>query len=81
MRPQTERLSHVPGGHVEAPIDAWANLYAKIGFAIAARRANVTLPVNFVRYTDAAQRADGVRFIEACADSDERQGVWVVFKQ
>ncbi len=77
MSPEAERLVHLPRGHGEALSDAWANLYAELGFTIAARRAGVTLPEHFVRYTDAEQGAAGVRFIEACANSHESGGSWV----
>lgn len=36
--PEAERLIHLPRGHGEALVDAWANLYAEAGLAIAARR-------------------------------------------
>jgi predicted dehydrogenase len=77
MFAEAERLVHLPRGHGEALSDSWANLYAELGFVIAARRAGVTLPEHFVRYTDAEQGAAGVRFIEACANSHESGGSWV----
>jgi predicted dehydrogenase len=77
MVAEAERLVHLPRGHGEALSDAWANLYAELGFVIAARRAGVTLPEHFVRYTNAEQGAAGVRFIEACANSHESGGTWV----
>jgi predicted dehydrogenase len=77
MLPEAERLVHLPRGHGEALTDAWANLYAELGFVIAARRSGVTLPGGLVRYTDANEGAAGVRFIEACADSNEAGGSWV----
>lgn len=77
MLPEAERLVHLPRGHGEALTDAWANLYAELGFVIAARRTGVTLPKGLVRYTNAEEGAAGVRFIEACADSNEAGGSWV----
>ncbi len=77
MLREAERLVHMPRGHGEALTDAWANLYAEVGFTIAARRAGVVLPEGLVRYTDAEEGAAGVRFIEACADSHESGGAWV----
>ncbi|WP_216856801.1 Gfo/Idh/MocA family protein [Acidisoma sp. S159] len=77
MLPAAERLVHLPRGHGEALTDAWANLYAEVGFTIAARRAGVALPDGFVRYTGAEAGAAGVRFIEACANSNEAGGIWV----
>jgi predicted dehydrogenase len=77
MTAEAERLVHLPRGHGEALSDAWANLYAEIGFVVAARRAGITLPEGFVRYTNAEEGANGVRFIEACANSNELGGTWV----
>jgi predicted dehydrogenase len=81
MLPEAERLVHLPRGHGEALTDAWANLYAELGVAIAARRTGVTLPKDLVRWTGAEEGADGVRFIEACADSNEAGGSWVSLKR
>ncbi len=81
MVAEAERLSYLPRGHGEALTDAWSNLYAELGFVIAARRAGVSLPEGLVRYTDAKQGLDGVRFIEACADSHEAGGRWIEFRR
>lgn len=77
MRPAAERLVHLPRGHGEALTDAWANLYSEIGVAVAARRAGVTLPEGLVRYPDGAAGLEGVRFMNACADSAEGDAAWV----
>mgnify|MGYP001190399932 FL=1 len=77
MLPQAERLAHLPRGHGEALTDAWANLYGEIGVAIAARRAGVRLAEGLVQYPDAEAGLDGVRFMNACADSAEAGSSWV----
>ncbi len=77
MLPQAERLAHLPRGHGEALTDAWANLYGEIGVAIAARRAGVRLAEGLVQYPDAEAGLDGVRFMNACADSAEAGSCWV----
>ncbi|WP_210527624.1 Gfo/Idh/MocA family protein [Rubellimicrobium arenae] len=77
MLPEAERLVHLPRGHGEALTDAWGNLYAEIGHAVAARRAGATLPEGYVTFTTAEEGAAGVRFVSACADSHEAGGVWV----
>lgn len=78
MEPAAERLVHLPRGHGEALTDAWANLYAEIGVAIAARRSGVALSPGLVQYPDADAGLAGVRFIEACADSADAGSVWTV---
>ncbi len=71
------RLVHLPRGHGEALSDAWANLYAELGFVIAARRSGVTLPDGLVQYSGVDEGLAGLRFVEACADSDAGGGIWV----
>ncbi len=76
MTAAAERLVHLPRGHGEALSDAWANLYSEIGVAIAARRSGVSLASGLVQYADDAAGLDGVRFVEACADSAEANSAW-----
>lgn len=76
MLPQAELLSHLPRGHGEALTDAWGNLYAEIGLAVAARRSGQPLPDIPLELTDVVGGAQGVAFIHACADSHEAGGVW-----
>ncbi|MHA3977135.1 Gfo/Idh/MocA family protein [Halovulum sp. GXIMD14794] len=77
--PEAERLVHLPRGHPEALSDAWANLYAEIGVAIAAEVSGQPLPEGLVELPTGIDGAQGVRFIHACADSHEAGGTWVDF--
>ncbi|MEY9530730.1 Gfo/Idh/MocA family protein [Sinorhizobium fredii] len=75
--PEAERLIHLPRGHGEALVDAWANLYAEAGVAVAARRAGYALPKDSVELSGAEDGLKGMLFIDACADSHESGGSWV----
>ncbi|MDK1493602.1 Gfo/Idh/MocA family oxidoreductase [Sinorhizobium sp. 7-81] len=79
--PEAERLTHLPRGHGEAAVDAWANLYAEAGVAIASRRAGYALPEGSVELSGAEDGLKGMLFIDACADSHESGGSWVALKQ
>jgi predicted dehydrogenase len=76
MLPEAEILSHLPRGHGEALTDAWSNLYAEIGLAVAARRSNIELPDIPLELTDVVEGAKGVAFVHACADSHAAGGSW-----
>ncbi|ASY73961.1 Oxidoreductase (plasmid) [Sinorhizobium fredii CCBAU 83666] len=79
--PEAERLIHLPRGHGEAVVDAWANLYAEAGVAIAARRAGYTLPEGSVELSGVEDGLKGMLFIDACADSHKSGGSWVSMRQ
>ncbi|WP_417280274.1 Gfo/Idh/MocA family protein [Celeribacter sp.] len=76
MVAEAEVLSHMPRGHPEALTDAWSNLYAEIGLAVAHRREGTPLPEVPLELTGAEDGARGIAFIHACADSHEAGGVW-----
>lgn len=74
--PEAARLVHMPHGHGEALTDAWANLYAEAGVAIAAKRSGEALPDGTVQLSGAEEGLRGMLFIDACADSHEAGGDW-----
>jgi predicted dehydrogenase len=75
--PEAERLIHLPRGHGETLTDAWANLYAEAGIAVATRRAGQKLAEGAVELSGAEDGLKGMLFIDACADSHEGGGTWV----
>ncbi|EIE49406.1 Gfo/Idh/MocA family protein [Salipiger aestuarii] len=78
IRPDAARISHLPRGHGEALSDAWANLYAEAGLAVAARRHGVALAPGTLRHLPGAiEGLKGMLFTDACADSYEAGGTWV----
>jgi predicted dehydrogenase len=76
MLPEAEELVHLPRGHGEALTDAWANLYALAGVAIAARRSGVAVDNARLKLSLAEDGLRGMLFIDACADSHEGGGIW-----
>lgn len=74
--PQAEELIHMPRGHGEGLTDAWANLYALAGHAVAARRSGREVDNGRLRLSLAGEGLKGMLFIEACADSHEAGGAW-----
>lgn len=77
--PEVEALVNLPRGHGEALTDAWGNMYAEIGIAVAARRSGQPMPEG-LHLTDVREGARGVQFIETCADSHEAGGKWLPFR-
>ncbi|MCP4383736.1 MAG: Gfo/Idh/MocA family oxidoreductase [Hyphomicrobiales bacterium] len=81
VHPAVEQLVHLPRGHGEALTDAWGNLYAEMGIAIAAAVVGHPLPEDFVELPGPEEGAEGVHFVYACADSHEAGGNWVKFSR
>lgn len=75
--PEAARLTHLPRGHGETLTDAWANLYAECGIAVAARRSGTALPEGAILVPDGRDGLHGVAFTDACVDSHLAGGVWV----
>ncbi|MEX0320190.1 MAG: Gfo/Idh/MocA family protein [Ruegeria sp.] len=74
---EVERLVRTARGFPEGIIEAWANLYAELAMAVAARRDGVVVPEGWLEYPDVGQGADGVRFIDASVRSHRSGGEWV----
>ena len=75
--PEAEQLIELPRGIGEATTDAWANLYADAGFAVAAKVSGEPLEDSVQgRISGAEDGLRGMLFIEACADSHEANGTW-----
>ena len=77
MLPEAEWLCHLPRGHGEALTDAWANLYAEFGLAVAAHRTGRGLPPGLIAVPDGRDGLAGVRFTRACVESHRAGGVWI----
>ena len=78
--PAGARATRLPGGHPEAFIEAFANVYRGAFEAIRARRASGKVPspeAQRISYPTVRDGARGVRFIEAVIDSGRRGGSWV----
>ena len=76
MLAEAERFVRLPRGHPEGVHDVWANLYAELAVAVAARRAGETLPDDLLAYPDVMDGLAGVRFVEAAITSNAGGGSW-----
>ncbi len=70
------RLSRIPPGHPEGYLEGFANLYSEAAAAIRAfdRGEKVSLGVTYPTVQDGL---DGMRFINACVKSSQRNSRWV----
>ncbi|MDE2445408.1 MAG: Gfo/Idh/MocA family oxidoreductase [Alphaproteobacteria bacterium] len=79
--PEAERYVHLPRGHGEALTDAWGNLYAEAGIAIACRRSGRSAEDYHLNLTGPEDGLRGMIFIDACADSHAAGGAWTNIKK
>ncbi len=76
LHPHAARYTHIPSGHPEGLIEAFANLYAGFIHTIQARRAG-TEPSPFDWYPSVLDGVKGMRFIDASLRSNAHQSAWV----
>jgi predicted dehydrogenase len=74
--PSVQRLIHLPRGHGETMTDAWGNMYTEFALAVEARRNGKTLPKDYIEISTPEDGVRGVKFIDACADSNEQGNSW-----
>ena len=77
VSPATERLIRTARGFPEGIIEAWGNLYTEFAMAVAARKDGRDLSDGWLCMPRVADGANGVRFVDACARSNESGGAWV----
>lgn len=66
----------IGGGHPEGLFESWSNLYSK--FALAIDRTEKQQPIDFW-YPDIHAGVMGVRWVEKCVESAEKDSAWVEF--
>lgn len=69
--------SRIPPGHPEGFIEAFANIYRGVARAIDARREGTEPGTLGDDVPTARDGRIGVRFVELCVESAEREGTWV----
>lgn len=77
LGPETQRASRLPGGHPEAFIEAFANVYRGATRAIRAAQGEDVADIPELPFATAADGERGVRFIEAAVESSTRGAAWV----
>ena len=76
LYPEALADDRIGGGHPEGLFEAWSNLYAR--FAQAIDRTEQGEPVTFW-YPDIHAGVLGVRWVEKCVESTEKDCAWVAF--
>jgi predicted dehydrogenase len=71
-----KRVTRVPAGHPEGYLEGFANLYAEAAAAIRAARDGRPTPAD-VSFPTIADGLEGMRFIDACLRSSQRDAAWV----
>jgi len=72
-----QSYSRLPAGHPEGYFEAFANIYKTFISALAKKKAGETLTAADVDFPDGEMGVDGVKFINACVESSERDAQWV----
>lgn len=73
------RFERVGGGHPAGYFDSWANLYRRFALVMAAPDGPDGMQVADLVYPDATDGVEGVRFVQACAQSADSGSSWVNF--
>ena len=79
LGPAATRATHLPAGHPEAFLDAFANIYLNVGDTIRAKLAGrepTELELDFPSVYDGAR---GVKFIEKVVESSQSDQKWTKF--
>lgn len=76
-RPESLKYLRTPKGHPEGLTEAFANIYSAFSDAIRDRKAGRLLPEQSYGYPTLAMGVAGVRFFNACVDSQEAGNAWV----
>lgn len=69
----------LPSGHVEGYFEAFANIYSTYITAVSVQKEGVPLTENQLDFPTPLDGAKGVRFIEKCVESSEKNSSWVDF--
>ena len=72
-----KNCTRLPGGHPEAFLEAFANLYAGVTEAVRASREGKPLPRQRYAFPTVYDGLRGLEFITAAVESSERGGVWI----
>lgn len=72
------RLTRTPGGHPEGYLEAFASIYAEAALAINAKKTGELLSAD-VHFPTVRDGLAGVRFVDKCVRSSQRNAAWVEF--
>ncbi|PJE78974.1 scyllo-inositol 2-dehydrogenase (NAD(+)) [invertebrate metagenome] len=71
------RFERIGAGHPEGLYDAWANMYRNMALAMAAADSDDQATKASIIYPNIDDAIEGVRFLEACAESADNESKWV----
>ncbi|MBO1539231.1 Gfo/Idh/MocA family oxidoreductase [Pseudomonas sp. OA65] len=69
----------IGGGHPEGLFEAWSNLYRRFALAMDAANRGDSETLATLRYPDIDAGVDGVRWVERCVESAEKDAAWVAY--
>jgi len=70
------KYGRLPAGHPEGWLEAMGNLYDSFTDCVAAVKAG-TFTEDMIDYPTIAEGVDGLKFVEACLESNDKGNVWV----
>lgn len=74
--PAAARVTRIPSGHPEGYLEGFANIYAEAARAIRAKKAGEPLPSDVI-FPTVEDGLAGMKFIDACVRSSEKNGSFV----
>ena len=69
----------IGGGHPEGLFEAWSNLYRRFALAMDAANRDDSETLAALRYPDIDAGVEGVRWVERCVESAEKDATWVAY--
>lgn len=80
MYPPAEDAVRLPGGHPEGFYEAFSNIYKNFLTALEDKKGGKNINPEDYDYPDVDSGVKGVKFIETCLESSERNSTWVKFE-
>lgn len=75
--PDSQKYIRTPKGHPEGLTEAFANIYRSFGEAIRDKENGTAKPESEYGYPTLSMGVDGVRFFNACVDSQQAGNTWI----
>ena len=76
IEPQAAAYGRLPAGHTEGWLESMGNLYRSFVSCVAAKEAGTFVP-EMVDYPTVADGVEGIKFVHACLESNQKGNVWV----
>lgn len=79
LHPDALQDDRIGGGHPEGLFEAWSNLYRRFALAMNAADRGDAEALAALRYPDIDAGVEGVRWVERCVESAEKDAAWVAY--